>query len=251
MVNQQNRQDDGEIKEIDLHRLAQALLKRAWLIVLISVVTAVAVYIYSSAFVTPMYRTGFKAIIYNRENIDGKGSTSTSDLTASVGLTYLYNEILTSRRVLTEAADSCGLNMSYSALAGAVSTSISEGAPVVYVYVSMTDPALATRFATAIAQVAPEYVTTLPLSSAMIVVDPPEVPTAKYAPNKRTSTLLGFMIGFAVACVAVIVADIISDKVSDSRELEKRYHVAIIGSIPDIRQAERIGYYTSNKRGKE
>lgn len=252
MVNQQNKQDDSEIKEINLHRLAQVLLKRAWLIAVISVITAIAVYIYSSAFVTPMYRTGFKAIIYNRENTDGKDSTSTSDLTASVGLTYIYNEILTSRRVLMEAAESCGLQMSYGALASTVSTSISESAPVVYVYVSMTDPALATQFATAISQVAPEYVTTLPLSSAMFVVDPPEMPAGKYAPNSKLNACLGFAIGFLLSCAAVVIADMISDKVGDGHELEKRYHVMIIGSVPDIRQAEKVGYYYAySQKGKE
>ena len=250
MNNQQFRQDDGDFRDINLRRIAQVLLKRAWMIVLFSVVMAVAVYIYSAAFVTPMYRTGFKAIIYNRMTTE-KDTTSTSDLTASVGLTYIYNEILTSRRVLMEAAEKCGLEMSYGALSSTVSTSVSESAPVVYVYVSMTDPKLATRFATAISQVAPAYVNTLPLSSAMIVIDPPMMPAGKYAPNNTLNAMMGFGAGFLLACVVAIVSDMIGDKVNNGMELEQRYHVSIIGDIPDFQHAAKAGYYyyASNQKG--
>lgn len=253
MNNQQIRQDDGDIREIDLRRLAQAVWKRAWIILLVAVITATAAYVYSSMFVTPMYRTGFKAIIYNRESQESnKDSTSTSDLTASVGLTYIYNEILTSRRVLTEAAEQCGLNMSYGALSSTVSTSISEGAPVVQVYVSMTDPVRAKEFATAISKVAPEYANTLPLSSAMFVIDEPEMPGGKYAPNNATNAVLGFAAGLLISCGMVIAVDLIRDKVESGQDLEKRYHVPILGSIPDILQAEKTGgnyYYYKKGRG--
>ena len=253
MSNQQIRQDEGDIREIDLRRVAQAVWKRAWIILLVAFITATAAYIYSSMFVTPMYRTGFKAIIYNREAEDGnKGSTSTSDLTASVGLTYIYNEILTSRRVLVEAAEKCGLKMSYGALSRTVSTNISEGAPVVQVYVSMTDPTRAKELATAISQVAPEYVNTLPLSSAMFVIDEPAMPAGKYAPNNATNALMGFAVGLLVSCGVVIAVDLIRDKVESGQDLERRYHVAILGSIPDILQAEKVGnnnYYYKNRKG--
>lgn len=231
----QNNNPQPEEKEVDVFRILQILWKRAWVIVLATAIFGIAALAYSSFFVTPTYRSYFTAYVNNRvENYEGNGSTTTSDLNASIGLTYLYQDIIVSRSVLLDAAENCGLDYSYSQLKQMVSTTASDDSALISVYVVDTDPVLATRLAAAIADVAPGHVERMRDGSSMRILDAPVQPTSKYAPSNTKYTMLGAVIGFVLSVVCVLVTDLLNDKVQDADELERRHHIVVIGVIPDL-----------------
>lgn len=239
----QNNNPQPEENEIDVFRLLQILWKRAWVIVLVAVIFGVATFLYSSLFITPTYRSYFTAYVNNRvENFEGNGSTTTSDLNASIGLTYLYQDIITSRSVLMDAAENCGLDYSYTQLKNMVSTEVSEDSALISVYVVDTDPARATRLAAAIAHVAPGHVERMRDGSSMRILDEPVQPVNKYAPNNTKNTLIGAVIGFVLSVACVLVMDLINDKVRDADDLERRHELVVIGIIPDLGAIETGGY---------
>lgn len=240
----QNNKPRQEENEIDIFQLLQILWKRAWVIVLITVICGVAAFAYSSLFITPTYRSYFTAYVNNRvENFEGNGSTSTSDLNASIGLTYLYQDIIVSRSVLLDAAEECGLDYSYSRLQSMVSTEASNDSALISVYVVDTDPALATRLAAAIARVAPIHVERMRDGSSMRILDEPTQPTGKYAPNNTRNALLGAVAGFVFSVAVILTADLLNDKIQDADELERRHNLVVIGIIPDLGAADTAGGY--------
>lgn len=238
---------------IDLGRLVKALWKKKWFLVSVTVIFGLVAYIYSAAFITPTYRTSFTAYVNNRVATEGSASTTTSDLNASIGLTYLYGEIITSRSVLTDAAQQCGINADYEELSKMVSVSIADSAALIEVYVVSTDPVQATRFAAAIAETAPEHVARVVEGSSMRIVDSPVEPTGKYAPSNSKNAILGAVIGFVAVAACIIIMELVNDKVLGSEDLESRYQIPVIGSIPDLEQAEktrgRYGYYKQGGKG--
>lgn len=235
---------------IDLWRLLQALWKRIWIIIFTAVIFGTTCFIYSAFFVTPTYRASFTAYVNNRINVDGAGSTSTSDLNASIGLTYLYEEIITSRSVLTDAADNCGLQCSYPELSRMVKTSISESAAIITVFVEDTNPERAAQLATAIAEVAPQHVARVVDGSSMRIVDAPVKPTSKFAPNNARNAMIGAIAGIVLAISVIVIVEIVNDTVKDGEELEKRYQIVVVGDIPDMQLAEKTrGNYGYRKVG--
>lgn len=239
-------------RKIDVCRLLRILWKKAWLVVIVSVVLSLLLYGYSVLFVPSTYRTGFTAYINNRMSTEGMSSTTTSDLTASMGVAFVYKEIITSRSVIGEAAEECGMgNQSVGVLQRAVDVSISNETPVVTVYVTMEDPAMATKFATAISQVAPAQVSRVIEGSSMSIIDPPAEPSRKYAPNNQRYAVLGFTIGLLLSCGGILLFALLSDKVQSAAELEERYGVTVIGRIPAM-EARRKGvnyYYKYARKG--
>ena len=225
---------------IDLWRLLQALWKKIWIIALAAVVVGTATFIYSAYFVTPTYRASFTAYVNNRINVEGTGSTSTSDLNASIALTYLYEEIITSRSVLTDAADKCGLTCSYGELSRMVRTSISESAAIITVFVEDTDPERATQLAIAIAEVAPQHVARVVEGSSMQIIDAPLKPTGKFAPNSARNTMIGALAGIVLAISVIVIVELMNDTVQNGEELEKRYQIVVVGNIPDMCLAEKV-----------
>lgn len=236
---------------IDLWRFVEVFIKRFWLIALAAVIVGAASFIYTKTCVTPLYRTDFTAYVNNRVTNDDKVTTNTGDLNASIGLMYLYNEIISSRSVLTEAAALCGLDYGYGTLAGMVSTSMPEKAALIRVFVTADDPEVAVRLAKAISQVAPEHVARVVEGSSMKIVDDPVRPTAPFSPNAFRSAIIAAMIGAVLAYVAFVLLDLINDIVQGAEDLENRYDVVVVGKIPDMAQMSKGDRYSKYGYGKQ
>lgn len=247
---QNNNPQQGE-RKINFIRLAQVLLKNAWVIVLITLIFGIVAYIYSAWFIQPTFRSSFTAYVDSRgESLESSGTTS-ADLTASAKLTYLYQDIILSRSVLLDAAEMCELDYAYSTLRNMVSINVDTDSALITVSVSNTDPAAATQLAAAIAKVAPGHVERIREGSAMRILDEPVQPTQKSAPSNTNNALKGALIGFALSAALVIVVELLNDKVRDVEELEARHGLIVIGSIPELSATETgDGYYShQNTKG--
>ena len=236
---QEQQMNENEGLTIDLGRVVQALMKWAWVIVAAAIVFGLVAWIFSATMITPTYRSGFTAYVNNKQT-SSTGSTTTSDLSASIALAYVYGEIIQSRTVLTEAADKCGLDYSYGVLSSKVTISVADTTAIINVYVEDTDPQTAMALAAAIADVAPAHVARVVDNSSMRIVDEPILPTSQYAPNNGTNALIGALLGIVAAVVMVLVLEVLNDYVQTGEELEKRYNVIAIGVIPDMDQAEKV-----------
>ncbi len=242
----QNNNPQQEERKINFIRLAQMLVKQAWVIALITALFGIATYIYSATFIAPIYRSSFTAYVDNRgDSAENSIGTNYNDLTASQRLTYLYQDIISSRSVLMDAAEKCGLDYSYTSLNNMVATTVDKDSALITISVSSTDPVHATRLAEAIAEVAPGHVERIREGSTMRVLDVPVMPTQKSAPSNTKNALKGAMVGLVLSAVLVIVLELLNDKVRDAEELEARHGIIAIGIIPDLASADTgDGYYS-------
>jgi capsular polysaccharide biosynthesis protein len=242
MQNERYTNKQGNERQVDLWHFFRALYKRAWLIVLATVMFAVGTFVVSSTLITPVYRSGFITYVNNKLEISNNGNTTVSDLNASYALAYTYESIITSRSVITEAVALCKENGTYptgSHVNYTVSTAVEEKAPIISVYVEAPDADFARDLATAIAQVAPKHVERVVEGSSMRIVDEPIRPNSPSAPNNLQNALAGAVLGFLLACLAVIALEFYLDKVQSTEDLERRYDIPALGTIPDMDQAKR------------
>ncbi len=244
------QENNSEGFSVDLIRVVQIIWKRIWILLLAALVMGTAAFAYTSILVTPLYRSDFTAYVNNRMQTEIVSGTSTSDLNASIGLSYLYGEIVESRAVLTDAAEKCGLTYSYSQLAQMVNTTISEKAALISVTVTAPDPVLAAEFAAAIADVAPEHVARVVDGSSMRIVDNPVQSSAPSSPNTVKTAILAGLIGFVVAIAAVVVLELLYDRVQDNEDLESRYGIVVVGRIPDAGQLEKTPRNAQNNKAQ-
>lgn len=233
-------------RTVDMLRLAQVIWKRAWIIILVAVLVGAAVFAGAKMFGTPRYRSNFTAYVNNRQGTaEGQNITNSSDISASRNLTYLYAEIIVSRSVLLDAAQACGLDYTYGELHDMVKTSVSDTAAIINVVVETEDPVEAQQLAAAIAAAAAKHVERIVDGSSMRIVDAPVLPNVPFAPNSRRVGLLGGLIALVVCVVFVILFDVIVDKVGAPKELTERHGLPVMGVIPDMEQADKVGYGVS------
>ena len=149
--NKKNR--DG--LEIDLGRLLRALLSRAWMIAIVSVLCAVLTVIGTILFVTPKYESA--AMFYVNNNNLSFGDTSVSissgDLSTSRNLVDSYIVILNTRATLKDVIDYAGVPYSYKELQKMISASAVNETEIFRVVVNSPDPQEAEKIANAIAYI--------------------------------------------------------------------------------------------------
>lgn len=233
MQNVKNEQTAA--REVDVVRLLRMLWKRVWVIVGVMALFGVLAWIYSSFMVQPTYRTSFSAYINNKELTDESIGTTTSDLNASRGLMYVYEDIVESRTVLQKAAAQCGFEVQ----SGMISASTAESAPILTVYVTTDDPVTSQKLAEAIAAVAPAQVSEVVQGSTMTLIDPPYTPSAPYSPNIFRNVVYSLILGLVASVIALVIIDVVYDNVLEGDDLEARYHIPVVGRIPDFQLAQR------------
>lgn len=230
---------DPDIIRIDLPRLTKALMKKAWLIIVVALLFGSGAYLATKQFVTPTYCASFTAYVTNSsEQVDYTVRTS-SDVTAARSLVSTYAIILKSRDIIDGAAEEANLGMSYAQLSEAVSINAVDNTEVFQVDIVLTDPEDALAFAQALAKAAPEYVSRIVAGSSMEVITSPTLPTSIYSPNYKKNVEKGLLLGALLVIAAVVLKELLDTRAKHESELEERYGIPVMGRIPDLVEAKK------------
>lgn len=239
---------------IDLRKLVSVLLHRAWLIVAAAFLFSIAAYGGTKLLITPTYRTSFTVYVNNTTDQGDKTYVAGADITAARSLVSTYSAILTSQPVLEDAAAAVGMSLPYEQLAELVSISTITDTEIIQVNVTMEDPQLAVDFAQALVDLAPEYISNIVEGSSMKVIAAPKLPNSIYAPNSVRNTEVGFLMGAIFMTALIILLELMDNRVKSGEELEQRYGIAVMGTIPDLAATGKYtayGYGYGKRKGNQ
>ena len=243
------KQRENTVPEIDLIPILKALVSRLWLIILVGVIVGGAVFAGTKLLIKPSYRSGFTAYINNQTVQNGKDSLTYSDITASQQLTQTYRLMIQSRSVLMSAAKQIKSDLSYNRLVAKTSITIKDETEILYVYVVDEDPEFAYKYATAIADIAPQYISDFVEGSSMKIIDYPVKSDTPFGPSYIKYALLGFLLGALIIFVKTIVEFFMDDRIRSEQEIEERFDIPILGIIPDVSEEKKAqGYYEYQKK---
>lgn len=244
-----------EIMEIDLKRVFRAIVKRGWLVILVSVLCAALTFAGTYFFITPQYESA--AMFYvNNSNLsigDTSVSISSGDLTTSRSLVDSYIVILNSRETLVDVIDYAGVSYSYKELGAMISATAVNETEIFRVVVTSPDPAEAEEIANAIAYILPKRIATIIDGTSAKVVDMAIRPTAPSSPSYVTNTLLGFLIGFALVVLVIALREIFDITIRTEEDVRSSCKHPILAEVPDMNahsKGSSYGYGSSRKQGK-
>ena len=240
--------------EIDLGRLLRAVVSKAWLVMLVSILTAALALGYTRFMITPLYKS--TAMFYVNNNSLKVGSTSVSissgDLVTSRGLVDSYIVILGTRETFEEVIAAAESTRTYSELLAMTSAGAVNETEIFSVTVTSSDPQEAELLANAIAQVLPDRIGNIIEGSAAKVVDYAVVPASPSSPNISRNTLMGFALGFLLMVGLIAVREIFDTVIRSSDDLAELCDHPILSSVPDMTQGSKSGYeYTYNRDGEK
>lgn len=237
---QENRRDD--VIEIDLVEVLGLLLHRAWLIILVAIVTAGIGYVVSAYAITPMYKSTTSVYILNKQ--DNSQQISYSDTQLATQLTKDYKELITCRYVLEKIIENCGLDKSYDGLKSMVAVSNTTDTRIISITVEDADPTQAQFIADSIRDVASEHIKKVMNIEAVNVVDQANLPERPSSPSIMKWTAVGGLLGAFLVIAIVLLMYLVDDTVKTSEDVEKYLGWSTLALIPVMQEG-------NGKKGKK
>ncbi len=241
----ENEKNKSSGKEIDLRQLLTGLLKKSWIIVVVSVLCAILTFLGTYYLVTPQYKSGVMFYVNNNTVSvnDMSVALSSGDLSVRQKLVDSYIVILKSRESLLAIIDYADVNMSPATLKGMISASSVNSTEIFQVVVTSPDPYQAKKLADAIAYVLPDRISNIIENTSAQVVDNAVVATSPSSPSYSKNTAMGFLVGLVLSMGAVVLWELFDVTIRTEEDVTQTCSHPVLASVPDMLNQSKGGYY--------
>lgn len=245
-----NKKNTEEM-EIDLQRLFGALMNKAWLIAIVAVVCAVAVFLGTFFFVTPQYTATAKFYVNNSSFSSITDAITTGDISASRGLVKTYIVILNTRETLNDVIDYAGVDRTYGQLRGMISAESVDSTEIFQVVVTSPDPEEAEKIANAVAYILPNRIKDIIEGSSAKVVEYAVLPGGPSSPSYSRNALLGFLAGLVAMVAIIVLRELLDVTIRVEEDIARSCKHPVLAAVPDMEAKSKGGYYYGYGRKKQ
>jgi len=239
-----------EVVEIDLKRLLDALMNKAWLTMLAAVLCAAITLVGTLLLITPEYEASAMFYVNNSDISVGSATLSltSSDITASRGLVDTYIVILNTRETLADVIDYANVNYSYDDLQKMISAEAVDETEIFEVVVSSTDPNEAEQIANAIAYILPKRISGIVEGTSAKIVDSAIVPSAPSSPKYTVNALVGFALGFLLSAGIIVLRELFDISIRSEEDIAQVCKHPVLATVPDMNAPGKGSYYYAGEK---
>lgn len=249
-------------REISLSDIIKAMWKKAWLIIILTLVCALVAYVVAAYYTTPKYTSTTEVFVRNAK----LGSQTSNDMDLSKSLLSPYKRVLLNRSLLGIVADELNElkkddgaeykeylksgEYTASQIKSMISVSLDEDSQTITINVTTTNPKEAKLVNWLILQHFPDEVKRIINTGEAIPFDEePTLPTAPSSPNIMRNTAIGALLGFVAAAAIIILLFMTDSAVHSEADLTKAFDdISVLGVIPVIQTKDTQAYVSTNKK---
>lgn len=239
--------------EIDLQRLFNALMNKAWVIAVVAVLCAVATFVGTFLFITPKYKSS--AMFYVNNNSMSLGdaalSITSSDITASRGLVKSYIIILNTRESLNDVIEYAGVDRTYKEVKKMIKAEDVDGTEIFQVVVTSPDPQEAEKIADSIAYILPKRISSIIEGTSAKIVDSAVLPTKPSSPSYPKNVLIGFLGGTLLSIFVILLQVLLDTVIRTEEDITQTCRYPVLAAVPDMTMISKGGYDYSYDRKKK
>ncbi|MBP3691676.1 MAG: hypothetical protein J6I80_00360 [Clostridia bacterium] len=233
----------NELSALDILRI---LLRKFWLIAIVSLVCGIISFVYCTFLVTPVYSATASIFVSNGgvvENPAQTGKVSSSDLSASAYIKETCKDLLTTKNMLSLVAEECGLEYNYSDLKGMITLkSRSDDSLLLDITVKGINKEDLVTIANTFADCSQVFIKdTLPLAYVAPVEYSSSV--AKVSPRTVFSTLIAVAVGAFLVVVPLLFVAFNDNIIKGEESIKNKYDISVLGVVPDFNSSSKGGYY--------
>ncbi len=241
----------SEYYTIDVLHILKSLWRRAWLIALSGLLSAVIGFLIAAFAIAPTYSSSIMLYVNNSSFSLGNTSfsISSSEITAAQSLVKTYSEILKNRTTLERVIDRAGVSYTYKELYEMLEAAPSNETEIMKVSVTAEDPYEAAKIANCIAEVLPIRISEIIDGASMEVVDSAIPVLEKVAPSITKYTAIGMFLGVLLSVVALAFAALMDDTIHDEDYVLRTYDYPILAKVPNLLSTgtKQYAYYQSGR----
>lgn len=217
---------------IDLREYFFILKKKLWIIVTSALVCGLISGLVSFFALTPIYQANTSLIVNKEVGNKVTEMTTTDDLNYVQKLAITYGEIIKSRAVITPTIEKLDLNMTYEALASAVSVTNVSDTQIIKISVQHENPKIAMKICNTIPSIFSEEVQRIVKASGVEVIDKAILPTNPIKPNKKMNVLIAMVLGAMVSVFIIFLIEALNTKIKEPKDIEEKLGIPVFGVVP-------------------
>lgn len=221
--------------EIDLLELFYRLLENWTLILVLALVGAIIMGVYSFYFATPMYEATAKLYVVNSKD----SAVNLSDLQIGAYLTKDYQEVFRTWEVHERVIQNLGLDYTYDQMKKIISISNPSDTRILYITATTSDPQHSTDIANEYAAVARQYISDMMSTEEPNIMSVALRPTKPVSPNKTKNVLIGFLLGAFLMAGIITVRFILDDKIKTVDDITKYVDLPTLAIVPAVSGSAR------------
>lgn len=227
-VDAPENQNIEQSSDIDIVELFYRLLENLKTIILVAVLGAILMGVYSCCVVTPMYEATSKIyILASRESV-----VNLSDLQIGNYLASDYVEIFKTHEVQEQVIETEKLNYSVDYMKKHVSVTNLSNTRILSITFSDPDRETARRVADTYAELGSEYINSIMLTDKPTVLSAAVLPSKPVSPNVPRNVILGFLLGALLVIIIVAIRFITDDKIKTSADVRKYLDLPTLAILP-------------------
>lgn len=218
------------MEELDLREYFYMILKRFWIIALITILSVATSGIISYFVLTPEYET-FTTLMVGKPK-DYNEDMQYQDVLLNQKLVSTYGELAKSRVVTNEVIENLDLNISSGVLGSKVNVSLVRNTEIIKIQVTDTNPELAARIANQTADVFIKHVSNIMKIENVQVIDKAEVPTSPVKPRPMMNMAIAGVLGLMISVFIIFLLEYMDNTIKTPADIERYLDIPVIGMIP-------------------
>ncbi|NLY43931.1 MAG: lipopolysaccharide biosynthesis protein [Clostridiaceae bacterium] len=216
---------------MELREYLQIIRKRMWIVVSLTLVSAIASAIISFFLLEPIYQSN--TTLYVGKKADSQESLAYNDLLLSNQLVKDYRELVKSRLVARTVIEELKLQgMTAGQLAAKLSVNLKNDTRLIEITAQDPDPQLAALIANKVAEVFKEKVVELMDVENVQVIDKAEVPVSPTKPNKKLNIAVAAFVGLMAGLGIIFLIEYLDNTIKTPEDVQKHLDLPVIGTIP-------------------
>ncbi len=220
--------------EVNIIELLNVMIRRWWLIALLTFVCGGSTYVYTDLFVEPLYKTDGSIYVNCETEANRVDVASSGRMESNARLATTYIEILKARTFMTEVARDLNNKYSYGEIQSMVTIESVNDTELLQITAEGTDPEDVSDIVNSILQRSGEQLVTIVKAGSVEVVDEPYIPVVPFSPNKSRNAILGAIAGAVIAVSIIFFMNLFDTHIKTADEMRRKYDEPILGEIPSF-----------------
>jgi capsular polysaccharide biosynthesis protein len=216
---------------MDLRQIFNIILRRLWIIILVTVVATLSSGIISYFVLEDIYQAS-TTLMVSKTRDDQTTNLQYNDILLNQKLVKTYSEVAKSNRVLEKVVEKLELDMSVDALRSKVQVNSVADTEIIRISVEDQDPVFAAELANSIAVVFMGEIGGIMKMDNVQFIDMAKVPKNPIKPRPAMNIAIAAVLGIMVSVFIIFLVEYFDNTIKMPQDIEQRLGLPVLGSVP-------------------
>jgi len=219
---------------MSLEQFFAIILKRLWLIILVTALAGTAAGLYSWLVLRDVYQAKSTIIVSNQTVDTSNTQLTVNDYNLNIKLVNSYSVICKTNRILDQVISELGLPMTSKMLSSKITVTSAKDTEIIHIAVNDRDPYRAQAIANSLTTVFQREVKEIMKMDNVQVIDEAPVPSMPVAPNRPRNLVLGIMVGLMLGVGIAVLFEYLDRSVKTEEQVTELIGIPVLASVPRI-----------------